>query len=329
MTWLLDITLLEKNKTILNKIKEMSSQEQLIGQGTYGRVFRVPHPQKQGEKALKKQMKTIHPSTLNKINRINRMLSQIDPSQQYFAGRLNPMEKPNQFWMQQRGVSLDKIFFSTPQQKADIFLNWLVEFPQLMQAVQRLQENSLIHGDIKLENILWNNEAKKFYIIDYDMLGTEREYLEANSMGYNYPNVAKTFFYFVWPLERFYLQGGIGLYDYMKQNLGNIFTPPIIKYFYESIIQNPDRFVDDPIKIDIYSLGLVAFDLFIKSKIFKKWGKTQQQKKQIQDKLSEVVFFMLNPLSADRYIPIGEWYELIDLVSQSQQRTERQTSQIG
>lgn len=321
-----------------------SPDEVPIGKGGYGDIFRV-RGQKPGQKILRKQFRNIDDNKQRRLVEIVQFLERIDPSQQFFTGRLkkNPRlsTKKNIFFMRQSGKSLRNMVQELAgddkrEERCRFIFRMLENFPNLMIGVNNLIQSNIIHGDIKMDNILFDKTENKLRLIDYDFLGTKDEYQDSSRRGVIFPNVSKDHFYPFWPLERFGLVSW-GVLDKAKllkllQQLHStsIFKEKLLKDIYEILEQTPPvQIQENPLKIDIYSLGVVAYELFITSKFYKCLGKDSAESNKIKEALESIIVRnMLHPIPEMRNLPYNQWIQFSQQLRLLHQKRQQETKRL-
>lgn len=107
--------------------------------------------------------------------------------------------------MVNEGRSLDKIIAKGIN--IQTFQLLLFNIAHLLRGLILLNEHSLIHGDIKMENVVLNEVSGTCKYIDYDFMGTTEEYRVADEAHRLFPRRHKSKTYFLWPPERFTIAG--------------------------------------------------------------------------------------------------------------------------
>lgn len=169
-------------------------QMHAIGAGGYGQVRAVDANtvQKRFYNSYKEQG----------LRRRQTLLNAIDPSREYFGAKILGYVRTNKIRMVNEGHSLDKIFF-TRRCNLQYFQLLLLNIEHLLRGLMLFHDHGLIHGDIKLENVVLNESLGICKYIDYDFMGSIDEYRAADDQNLLFPKRAKRKTYFVWPPERY------------------------------------------------------------------------------------------------------------------------------
>jgi serine/threonine protein kinase len=231
------------------------------------------------------------------------LLNKADPDRQFMGGKVFQVHPThNSFFMKDDGISLDKFVDRSMTKRSSALKQVLSNgFQRLVEALVVLDANQLIHGDIKSANIVISPVTMKMKFIDFDFLGTLKDYRKFEKTSEFFPFVDKSTFYFAWPFERWHDPSThsflwdkrhtrfdhlveIGLFqnsqsaNHCKYILEHITSfkacpadtqwSPLEKRIITTYIHHPE-IQEDPMKIDIYSLGLVILELLPECKIFK------------------------------------------------------------
>lgn len=288
------------------------SQQTQIGKGGYGKVYRIPHPTRTGQFALKKVFKQNQWTQQKKqsTRKITNLLNRIDPEHKYFAGTMI-QQRQQSMVMQDAGMSLDKCLSTFKgEEKKEFLFDVMENFGHLCEGVDLLRRNGLIHGDIKLENIVWNQTTKQLRFIDYDFLGSKEDYEKASAQNINYPHVPKNYFYQYWPLERF-APCFLLVENLDKLERARMFAPRYCEEVKSIIFNNFSLWREDVMKIDVYSLGLVAMDLLLRGQHYKYFGQGQDEHKALKAKFDQMILGnMLHPIPSHRHLLTSLWKKI-------------------
>ena len=166
------------------------------------------------------------------------------------------------------------------QQKETLFLTLFFRMSNLMYGLHRFKQENFVHADIKLENILYNQEEKKFYYIDFGLSGSISSLMNDSIFKNTYP---------FWPLElqlaykkhrspvnidsvrrelkREYRMSKLKQFDTMVQRSlyqSTYLIDDILHQYMNNIKrsrQNVKRKMLE--KLDIFSLGIVLIELWV------------------------------------------------------------------
>lgn len=237
----------------MNGINKMQNgQQQQLGQGGYGRVQTFVDPMTNKKMARKYFHKP--PSDFSSYRQTARTIRQIDPNAQNFTGiMLNKQQQvsPQYMLMEYGGKSLQKL--NGKEQFEALFFH----FPQLMEAVLKLERKGFIHGDIKLENVVYSPD-KGLRLIDFDLMGTVQQYQQAQRQGKNSKQkFPKHQIYFVWPPELFDDLESYFDNKFVERDLDKEFISNLRRYYHAN--RKPRVNVR---KIDVWSVGLMAMSCF-------------------------------------------------------------------
>lgn len=175
----------------------------------------------------------------------------------------------------------------------------------------------MIHGDIKLENVVYTPE-KGLRLIDFDLMGTVQQYQQSQRQGTNSKQkLPKHQIYFVWPPELFDDLESYFENKFVKQDLDKEFMLSLGRYYNTN--GKPRVNVR---KIDVWGLGVMAMSCF-KSLLSYYLNKTEKTMvKQI------ITNLLLNPDPSQRNLQKArsQWEQV---VHQYKNRTERQKRQLN
>lgn len=217
--------------------------------------------------------------------RVDSILTVLDPQRRYFGAQILQRGK-NYVRMRKQWTDLYNINM-TPQERGVV----LREFSNLIMAVCLLVHNRWVHLDIKRENIMIRKPPQQPVLIDFDLM---TRFSDLVSVLSHYQQ--RQLFYCVWPPEVFtsklFLSNlpsvfpsinktayhqiilpqllSISSASDMQQVMTNAYRllPHEVADFIQAYVRGAQRtrFGDvrsiDPSKIDVYSLGRVAFELF-------------------------------------------------------------------
>lgn len=254
----------------------------LIGEGTYGCVFRPPL------KCKNKQLNKLYnnPSFIMKVSteedireerQIVKYLRAIDQDQDYFIYlipikkaeisqdlsqfnskliQMSPTKKFYGYFMKYGGITLDNYINKYPEKiTIDLVMNWLMK---LIYAISILQDNKIVHLDIKINNIVIDEENEDdIKIIDFSISGivTGNKKVDKNLLVEEFYSVYPYFYNVLYStnynnLKSFYptlinVENAISLFNSVDNTTKS-------KNNYINNVILPNIF-----KIDIYSLGYV------------------------------------------------------------------------
>lgn len=138
----------------------------LLGKGSYGSVYEAKHLEN-NEKVAVKIEKSNKRSLFNEICVLNKLrnINQIPKIFNY--GIYNDSYY---FVMERLGMTIENFYYECNSNKK--FLDLII---QTMVIIKNIQQNGIIHRDIKPDNIILNIEKTKVYIIDF---GISKKYLD-------------------------------------------------------------------------------------------------------------------------------------------------------
>jgi serine/threonine protein kinase len=243
-------------------------KQQQLGRGAYGTVRKNPFDPS-------RVIKTLHARpTQDEIAAFNRkrdFLRAVDPNQEYFIiGDID--YDSGTISMKNGGKSLHRI---SPKELPDMYN----AVPRLLDALCILQNHGVVHGDIKAANIVFDGERLR--IIDFDLMGTFEEYRKDFQKKRNFPGIERSTYYSVWPPQRFLgnewfefatnpndtsfhlNKDATGLLESILRRQKTLLSEPYIEVFEDMTRQPRTREAFN--KIDVYGLGLVLNDLFIRN----------------------------------------------------------------
>lgn len=182
--------------------------------GSYSTIF-----QRKRDSVLLKRM--VDENEENRVELIDyvlehdRILDEMDPPREIFGAKIIRTYFPVPFhdgpytgiFMRNNGISLDKLG------SANYETVWNA-VPDLIQGLVMLSSRGLIHGDIKLSNIVW--DGQRLRLIDFDLLHSYEDSMETYKK--NCENCTFDLFsvgpevmlgniqnyYYIWPLDRLY-----------------------------------------------------------------------------------------------------------------------------
>lgn len=317
-------------------------QQFLIGQGGFGRTFLTQHPTRMGQETIKKQFKDplYFTTRKNRLKTIMKELKKIDPRKEYFGGWIT-QQTQRSFYMQDAGISLD-ILIDTGALNQPMVRNLFVQFSGLLDAIQKLGNKNFVHGDIKLANIVWGDGRLR--LIDFDYFGTVEEYIRMPMVDQtqNFPGIPKSHFYLPWPFERSWnvrtrqfwytpderknavrslvkhhlvhpneKKVVLSLFENVHQSIPSGLSPWIARIFLYFKFYGASAF-EDPTNIDVYSLGIVALQLFIVRERYKLLFDTPQELTLILPKLDECISLMSHPNPRQRKNPFVKWEKMLE-----------------
>lgn len=229
----------------------------LIGEGSYGKVFRPPK-NCNGKKIVNNSVGKIFDDKNDYLSQVN------------IATKVKSMNTRNIFsipFYQTCDDNLQIIYGDggmdlqqyTSSYKNIHFTNILKNMKLICQGIKILIQNDYVHQDIKRENIVYNQNKNKLYLIDFGLMTHTNEiYQNHDFLNYDYlafPPEYKESIYHKDFKPRFF-----------RNFKGNKQLLQFIKTFYtnwkndlKSLIENPSYPTD---KIDIYSLGIVICYLY-------------------------------------------------------------------
>lgn len=244
-----------------------------IASGGYGSVYLY------GDTVIKR----FH-DPINKKDILDRedMINKIDPNRKYFGSQVIDIKNIYTISMKYDGVSLDTLL-KTPSE--DVLVKLFFLSYQILNASDLLYRSKLIHGDIKIANILFNDKTNRIKLIDFDFLNTQNVYQAyQKKQKYIYPEVDYSTMYFAWPFQRFnfkkikicqysiHILKDIGLLPgtddlrlmaFLRKEPTHYKGKPgwWLKCFLE--LYDGRTVSKDYMKIDIYSVGIVLGELFL------------------------------------------------------------------
>jgi len=190
----------------------------LLGKGSYGAVIHPALPDDDEEKAnaysSRKYVSKIMPEkefynkTLKNYKRVanvmNNEVYQAHPQNIRSVGTLPPMvqrlpefrslHEAHVVRLPYLGVSIEDLVHPESngpnvllqQFRHTPFHLFMAQLYKCHRQLARLQEHHMIHGDIRLPNVLWNPETAGLHIIDFDMLNTYPAFDENNREFYGF-----------------------------------------------------------------------------------------------------------------------------------------------
>lgn len=295
---------IKEHKTI-----ESYEESKLIGQGTYGCVYRKPLECKNKQTINKNYgnpdylMKLAKVSSLKKELEISKMLRKIDPLQEYFlylspkgcsvkpslvdlsvkCHVLNrePHEQYKGYILKYGGVTL-RSFLDTHRDEIsiDLIWNW---FNKLIKALVLLRILGIIHQDIKLDNLVVNSK-REIFLIDFGLSYKFDEKVDGSIKQ----------FYSILPMFYSVLYGenakmvkdayqGLSEVTEIYNSIQNYIDTNGVENYKNNILK-PNIF-----KTDIFSLGLVFVSIYETNK--KIW---EVQNKTKKDLFRKVILNMVN-----------------------------------
>lgn len=202
------------------------------------------------------------------------------------------------------GIDLMNIFYKNTDKLLKINLfNLLQKFSNIFEGLSTINNNNLMHFDIRINNILYNIEKNKFNIIDFGIMTKINQY-QSNIINYkphpSYPNDINILLsiingYFYKDLNKYILNSNLlvlllkkdiniinsiytkktnpyfnqllilinDIYFYFKKDMFVNFDFTIFEKIYLKKINLSKIYKDFANKIDVYMLGLTLFDFLL------------------------------------------------------------------
>jgi serine/threonine protein kinase len=173
----------------------MTSKYTFVGEGTSGRVYF----DKVNKTVFKKFRYIEKKSNLESKEKI---LDKIDPKRDIFGSKILKYETKGGdlstgIVMVYQGINLEKTnLLPSLHILKKLFLN-------LLHGLIKLTQFDYVHGDIKLDNVVYNSDKKRLKFIDYDFMNEQRGKLCYDILRYDY-----NYIHFVWPPEIWYKSVG-------------------------------------------------------------------------------------------------------------------------
>lgn len=222
----------------------------LIGEGTYGKVYRP---------ALPCNGKQIHGPFVGKVFedddeyksqvRIAKRLHEINSRHIFSIPMYETCPENLQILYKDGGMDLyDYINDRKPKQFAKLIKN--MKF--VCRGIKMLIDNKLVHQDIKLENLVFNEE--KLYLIDFGLMATfDKVYKQKEFLKFDYLPFPPEYKFVIFKnFKNIFLK-------HLKSH--QIFR--LIKKIYPNYMDDLSLIDSvDASKIDIYSLGIVLLHLY-------------------------------------------------------------------
>lgn len=260
------------------------------GKGSYGEVIVSQKDAGILQKKIQQKDPVKAQKMFQKLTAISKLLKQMNQGQdqKYFAGLLLPDSTPFLYKMKDGGYSLEHwVKHSSPSKLRVLQKQWLDAFPSLFIAVKKLNSRKLVHRDIKMDNIVWEDQKKKLSLIDYDILITQdkvKPRVSPNDLRYWYP-------------PDFFLPS---IYPYYLKTRFFHKLPSNIRNQFQSFLSLNKQIQMIASKIDLFSLGMVILRCF-----------SSVPSASFQKELETIVLLMIHPDPIQRRFPTKtEWQRL-------------------
>lgn len=225
----------------------------LIGEGTYGKVYRPPLPCKGQQIRGKLVGKVFEDDEEFKTQvGIAKRIERINSAHIFSVPMYETCPENLQILYKDGGMDLYD-YIHEPKNNSSKFMLIMKNMKFMIKGLQVLIDNELIHQDIKLENLVFNGH--KLYLIDFGLMTTfakvykQKEFLK--------------FDYLPFPPEYKYSLYGNKFKNIFLNHLKTHRIFRLIKKIYPSYLEDL-KAVDstDVTKIDVYSLGIVLLQLY-------------------------------------------------------------------
>jgi serine/threonine protein kinase len=225
----------------------------IIGQGTYGKVYRPPLPCKKNNATKSNRVGKVFDDRENfdKEVRLMKKVKKLDIKNTFSIQMYETCKENLEIIYADGGQDLYDYIGEHDGRKE--FMIILKHMEHICKGIKLLLEHDLVHQDIKLENIVYNNKA--IYLIDFGLM-VKRSEIFKNSTFLEYD-------YLAFPPE--YKLAAFGA-DRFREFFH---VPKIIKAYYkdwksdlETLASLKSTEYKKTDKIDIYSLGMVIAQLY-------------------------------------------------------------------
>lgn len=233
----------------VHKLISENKQMGIIGEGSYGKVYRPPIPCDTNKKMSKTVGKVFHDNDDYQTElRKMKMVKSLNANSKFTIPMYETCKENLEIIYADGGQDLYQYL---EHHKRTEFLSILKCMRYLCDGLKLLVNSKYVHQDIKLENIVYNGD--RMYLIDFGLMTkTTQIYKEAKFLEYDYP-----------PFPPEYKHYAFGA-NFLNNNKFEI--PTIIKSYYKDykadladLIKHPSYPTD---KIDTYSLGIVIAQLY-------------------------------------------------------------------
>lgn len=223
----------------------------LIGEGTYGKVYRPPLPCK-GKQIRGKYVGKVfeddeeYKAEIKIANRIHK----INSGHAFSIPMYETCPENLQILYNDGGMDL---YDYIHEQKPNNFMILMENMKYVCDGLELLIQNELIHQDIKLENLVFN--GKKLYLIDFGLMSTfSKVYKQKEFLKFDY---------LPFPPEYKYAVYGDKFKDVFLKHLKSHRIFRLMKKIYPTYMDDLNALDStDVTKIDIYSLGIVLLQLY-------------------------------------------------------------------
>ena len=227
----------------------------LIGEGTYGKVYRphIPCKNKTFKNNVVGKVFADKDDYDNEVE-IAKLIKNLNVKNEFSIPFYDNCDENMEIIYKNGGQDLYDYMIN--HNNHDKFYDILYKMRYICNGIQILIKNGLVHQDIKLENIVYNGED--LYLIDYGLM-TQR------SIVYNI-KAFLTYDYIAFPPEYKRHEYGIDFNIKFLKNFNGGSMLTFIQTFYIDYKKDLLTLMDKPSyptnKIDIYSLGMVICSLY-------------------------------------------------------------------
>lgn len=235
----------------------------LIGEGTYGKVYRPPLPCK-GKQVRGRLVGKVFEDDDEFIEevKIANQIENINSGHIFSVPMYETCPENLQILYKDGGMDLyDYINDESPTK----FMTIMNNIKYMLRGLEIMAQNKLVHQDIKLENLVFN--GKKLYLIDFGLMTSfAKVYKNKEFLKYDY---------LPFPPEYKYEAFGAGKFkDIFMSHLKTHRIFRLLKKIYPDYMDDLNAIDStNAAKIDIYSLGIVLLQLY-------KWYGKQNMKVQ-------------------------------------------------
>jgi serine/threonine protein kinase len=247
---------------------------------------------------------------------------------------IDKKEKPymKQMIFKYGGVDLTRVMDSWTTAYSHLsFDDFLYMLPPVLLGITKMFQQNFIHLDIKPANVLYDDEAKKLYLIDFGLLSSPKQIKsESGVLSHTYMYYPPEFKFLNYKQQRRSLNRD-QIERVILKNVDDLFMRKFKKYgydfddavdFFET--NNLSNFDSWTRTIDSYGIGMTLADLYYTISVYR--GQKYKNKKFVKEALQTVITPMIS-LNPTKRIDAKEAHkrltQLIEKYPQSKTTTNR------